>query len=410
MTNNQPSACCQTNNESTCSGPSVPDLNPASSFGPAIPLPMFQPVDDDVCCGPPPSPPSNPMEKPGYRMWPFVKDFIQTSAGPTPVVSTRLDRSDLVGAVLARSTGVRSNYKIAPGLYGVGHPDKQSPVMVTANYKLTFDHLRRRLDGLDAWILVLDTRGINVWCAAGKALFGTDELVYRIRITDLENVVEHRELILPQLGATGVNARAVKKGSGFKVIWGPIRAEDIKAFIQNGNQADKSMRLVTFTFWERLVLAPMEVSHTIKPAVVILLVLTVLSGIGPSVFSFGAAWDRGLMVLATLVMGIFAGACVAPAWLPWVPGTAFSVKGAITGVIGGIIVALLFRHQVGWLASIVLILWSGALSSYLAMNFTGSTPFTSPSGVEKEMRRAMPIQVLAVLLATIGWVASAFTA
>jgi hypothetical protein len=42
------------------------------------------------------------------------------------------------------------------------------------------------------------------------------------------------------------------------------------------------------------------------------------------------------------------------------------------------------------------------------MNFTGSTPFTSPSGVEKEMRKALPLQAAALLLAMVAWVASAF--
>jgi hypothetical protein len=410
MTDHQPAECCQghDNNQGCCQASAVTDSTPAP--GPAMPLPMFQPVDDDVCCGPPPSPPSGPMEKPGYRLWPFVEDFIGTPAGQVPVVATRLNRSDRFGTFLARSSGIRNSYKIAPGLYAVGKPDEQSQVLVTANYKLTFDHLRKELGGLNVWILVLDTRGINVWCAAGKAFFGTDELIHRIRLTGLENVVQHRELILPQLGATGVNAHAVKKGSGFKVIWGPIRVDDIKAFIQNGRKADKRMRLVTFTFWERLVLAPIEVSQVLKPAFWVFLALVVLSGIGPSVFSFGAAWHRGLMALAALVMGIFAGACVTPACLPWVPGTAFSIKGTITGVLGGIILALVFRNQAGWLEMAGLILLTGALGSYLAMNFTGSTPYTSPSGVEKEMRRAIPVQALAVVLAVIGWVTSAFVA
>ena len=61
----------------------------------------------------------------------------------------------------------RNNYKIEPGIYALGSPDKNSEVLVTANYKLSFDTLRKNLTGLNVWILVLDTKGINVWCAAG---------------------------------------------------------------------------------------------------------------------------------------------------------------------------------------------------------------------------------------------------
>jgi hypothetical protein len=138
---------------------------------------------------------------------------------------------DHVGAFLVRVGIGRNNYKIAPGLYGVGNPGNDSPVLVTANYKLTFDTLRKELRGIDAWLLVLDTRGINVWCAAGKKTFSTEELVSRVRITELEKIVRHRELIVPQLGATGVAGYRVKKACGFKVIWGPIKARDIRSFL-----------------------------------------------------------------------------------------------------------------------------------------------------------------------------------
>jgi hypothetical protein len=48
------------------------------------------------------------------------------------------------------------------------------------------------------------------------------------------------------------------------------------------------------------------------------------------------------------------------------------------------------------------------ISSYLAMNFTGSTPFTSLSGVEKEMRKAIPLQAAVALIALVAWVGAAF--
>ena len=93
-----------------------------------------------------------------------------------------------------------------------------SPVVVTANYKMTFDLVRRDLAGLDAWLLVLDTKGINVWCAAGKGTFGSDELLARLAATRLAEVVNHRRLILPQYGAVGVAAHTVRQKSGFTVV------------------------------------------------------------------------------------------------------------------------------------------------------------------------------------------------
>ena len=80
----------------------------------------------------------------------------------------------------SRTGAFRMKYSVAPGLYSIGGPDKDSDVFVSANYKLSFDMLRRELKGMNAWILVLDTKAINVWCAAGKRTFSADEIVKRI--------------------------------------------------------------------------------------------------------------------------------------------------------------------------------------------------------------------------------------
>jgi hypothetical protein len=365
-------------------------------------------IQSEVCCGSPPGPQSSPLDKPGYKLLNFVAGFIETPCGPVPRVKTKLESSDHVGSLIARLGIKRDQYKIAPGLYCVGNPDQDSPVLVTANYKLTFDSLRQELAELNAWLLVLDTRGINVWCAAGKALFSTREVVNRVKQTGLQKVVSHNQLILPQLGATGVSAHQVKKASGFKVIWGPVRAGDIQRFIGADNRTDHSMRRVTFSMRERTVLIPVELFHLPKPAFWVLPALFFLSGIGTSIFSLHDAWYRGLMVLTAYAGGILAGAVAAPILLPWIPWRAFALKGALTGVIVGFLVLLLFQSSLIWLESIALLLVAVAISSYLAMNFTGSTPFTSPSGVEKEMRQAIPLQAGAVLIALVAWVSAAF--
>ncbi len=371
------------------------------------PLVMPQAVGE-VCCGLPPGPQSSPHEKPGYRLLDFVDTFIDTPIGPVPRVKTRLERSDRVGTLTARLGIKRDQYKIAPGLYCVGTPDQDSPVLVTANYKLSFDALRRELTSLNAWILVIDTRGINVWCAAGKALFSTREVAHRVQQARLKELVRHDRLILPQLAATGISAFRLKKEIGFKVLWGPIKAGDIQRFIADGCKADKSMRRVTFTLPERVVLVPVELSHLPKPTIWVLLTAFLLSGIGTNFFSFHAAWSRGLMLLTAYIAGILAGAVAAPVLLPWLPGRAFALKGVLTGGVAGLAVVAVFRSDLIWLEGGALFLITMVISSYLTMNFTGSTPFTSPSGVEKEMRRAIPLQAAAALIAAAAWVTAAF--
>src|SRR5512138_3296020 len=153
----------------------------------------------------------------------LLKEKIVIQGNRVPVVSTRTDRHDFLGAVMVRWGINRNNYRVDPGLYAVGSPDSTSDVFVTANYKLSFDTLRKNLTGINGWILVLDTKGVNVWCAAGKGNFGTRELVARLKQVDLAEIVSHRKLILPQLGATGVAAHKVKEETGFNVHYGPVR-------------------------------------------------------------------------------------------------------------------------------------------------------------------------------------------
>ena len=361
-------------NDACCCGDSSSGL---SSIQPGLQS-LEEIIQNDVCCGSPPGPQSSPLEKPGYQLLSFVDTFKDTPCGPVPRVKTRLAGADYLGTLIARLGINRDQYKIAHGLYCVGDPDQESPVLVTANYKLTFDSLRQELTALDAWLLVLDTRGVNVWCAAGKELFSTREVVNRVNQTRLNKVVSHNQLILPQLGATGVSAHQVKKASGFKVIWGPVRAEDVQGFIGADYHTDDTMRKVTFSIWERTVLTPVELSHLPKPTFWVLLAVFLLSGIGTAVFSLHDAWYRGLMAFTAYVAGVLAGAVAAPILLPWIPGRAFALKGAITGVVVGLLVVLFFKSGLIWLETTALLLITVAISSYLAMNFTGSTPYTSP--------------------------------
>lgn len=334
--------------------------------------------------------------------------FVETPAGPVPRVRTALSFRDKVGTAKTRLGIGRYDYKVVPGLYCVGTPGPEAPVLVTANYKLTFDALRKKLDGLDAWILAADTRGINVWCAAGKGLFSTSEAVRRVQRSRLADVVSHRELILPQLSATGVAAHRVKRGCGFRVVYGPVRAADIPAFIRAGNTADEAMRTVTFTLRERAVLVPVEILLLRKALAAAFLAILVLSGVGPGIFSPDLVLTRGIPALCATLLAILAGTVAVPLLLPKLPWREFWIGGAVAGILAGVLSAWLYHGRLDVCESFSLVLWTGAVASYLAMNFTGSTPYTSPSGVEKEMRRAIPVLTAGGVLAAVLWVAGPF--
>ena len=240
------------------------------------------------------------------------------------------------------------------------------------------------------------------------------ELVGRIESSGLSKIVSHRELILPQLSGPGVAAHLVKKLSGFKVNYGPIRAKDLPAFLDTGLKATPEMRMKTFTTWERMELIPMELVGALKAGVIIIPILFLLALLGKSGQGWTNALSHGLFSVLAMLTGILAGAVLSPLLLPWLPGRAFSIKGLSLGVLSALIL-LVFRWgdwvtKTGRLELTAWLLLIPAVSAYLAMNFTGASTYTSLSGVKKEMRWALPLEIAAVIIGLGLWFGSHFIA
>jgi hypothetical protein len=391
--------CPPPQNETSCCPPKAEEA--ASCCPPSEKL--------DACCTPETACcPEIVDDRPGYKLWPFVTGWLDGPSGPIPQVATELTGTDIVGRWQMRWGLGRTRYTISPGLYAIGTPSSDSPVLVTANYKMTFDILRRDMHSHDAWLLILDTKGINVWCAAGKGTFSTDEIVRQVQKTNLKKIVKHRKLIVPQLGAPGIAAHKVHQACGFKVVYGPVRSSDLRQFLKDGQTASPEMRRVAFTLVDRLVLTPVELVNMWRYALWSILVLFILGGIGPQFFTFSAAWTRGITATASGLLGLFTGAVITPILLPWLPGRSFALRGSIAGLVTGFISIWLFSASLDWLNSLALLLAVSAVSSWCAMHFTGSSTFTSPSGVEKEMRQAIPVQAATLLVGGLCWLASAF--
>lgn len=318
---------------------------------------------------------------------------IPVNDGFVPVISTQLNLIDFLGAVMVRWGIRRNNYRVEPGLYAVGSPDPTSDVFVTANYKLSFDHLRKNLSAISGWVLVLDTKGVNVWCAAGKGTFSTKELVYRMKLVSLDEIVSHKRIILPQLSATGVAAHRVKEESGFNIHYGPVRASDIKKFIGNGYRADKEMRKVQFKLTDRIKLIPNDFMYGkfyLLGAMAVIFLISGLSGDGISYKNFSS---EGIPAILNVLFAYLSGILITPVFLPYIPAKRFSLKGFYAGTLVYLILMFLnftgnnIVEKISWFFIVT------SISSFLAMNFTGSSTYTSLSGVKKEMKFSLPVQI-----------------
>lgn len=322
----------------------------------------------------------------------FVVGMLSTPVGQVGRIGHDWSWRDRFGAMKVRLDIGRMNYAVPPGLYASGTPDSRSPVLVTANYRLTVDHLRRAICGMDTWLLVLDTDGVNVWCAAGKGTFGTDELVRRIAATRLSELVSHRTLILPQLGAPGIAAHKVLAASGFRVVYGPVRAADLPKFMRDGMRASAEMRKVTFRLGERLAVVPVEIVHWAKWLARILVVSAVAAMIGSGNYAPECFVRSAIRLLIAFAGGIGFG----PVLFPWLPGRAFAVKGVFSGLLalGGMVAAGLLPldnatdilQAGGWC------LLTLSISSFLMLAYTGASPCTSFSGTQIETRIGIRLQ------------------
>ena len=373
-----------------------------------IDLPMYE--DKAIpCCSSPQEQEEAISYVDGER---FLSGTIETVIGQVPRVKTELTSADKIGSFKARWGVGRMSYAIAPGLYAVGDPTPDSPVLVSANYKLSFDSLRQELDGLDLWILVIDTKGINVWCAAGKGTFGTAEIVRMVDKTSLSKVVTHRRLILPQLGAPGVAAHLVKAESGFRVTYGPVLAGDLPAFLNNGYKAEPKMRRTTFTLADRLILTPVEIVALLKPLAGLTLAIFLLSSaalvVGKIQYSLAAALLQTTYLLLPFIGAALTGAVLAPALLPYIPGRALAWKGCLLGMVLTFILLASFYSNASWLLKSSYLLTIPAIASFLSLNFTGSTTYTSLSGVVKEMGVALPVMIISASLGTVALIVSFF--
>ena len=170
------------------------------------------------------------------------------------------------------------------GLVRIGNPGRDAPVLLTGNFRLTVERVRRALQGIDAYLLVANSRGVNVWCAATGGHLTNHDVVSVLKTSGVENLVNHRQVILPQLAATGIEGQIVHRKTGWRVVWGPVYATSIPQFLGAGLEKTPQMRAVRFAWPQRL---EMAVAWAFPISLLTLLVLPF--------------WKEGVLPLAAFV-------------------------------------------------------------------------------------------------------------
>ncbi|UCE10066.1 MAG: methyltransferase domain-containing protein [Candidatus Thorarchaeota archaeon] len=326
------------------------------------------------------------------------------------------------------TTGGWRGIPIEPGLYKIGEPTPESPVIVTANYELTYYTVMRALDKdqIDAWVMVCDTNGINVWCAARGVHFDSEDVIHMIRLTGLSEIVSHRELILPQLAAAGMDPTMIHRRSGFRVRYGPVRIQDLSRWfeLEKPRPKPRDMATITFNFRERMEQTVAHIPFLFavllwKPMFAILGILTLVN-VGlfvglPSAFATLYPTTMAILLLiGEFLLALFGNAIVLGVVFPVLPskGNSFWRRGiglaAITMPLAAAIMLLIGVH---WTEFVV---WEAAqfvMVTSLTMDWSGMTTVSDP----KVIRREYPYMILTlkigaafiigfnILVALMGW-------
>ena len=298
-------------------------------------------------------------------------------------------------------TGQIDLVPIDPGIYKSGNPTESSPIIVTANYEFTYIKVMRDLKGIDAWVLCVDSNGINVWCAARGNDFGNNQLVEAVEATGIESLTNKKTLILPQLSAGGVATPELQKKSKdfpFRVVYGPVWSKDLPEFLEKrpARKPDR-MKLAKFTLKHRF---RGFITHTtfllrkifLLPLIGLFLVFLILNSLN----LFAKLWWVGELLLWIVTANF-----IITFTYPLANFTRrFILKGIFFGTLNifilGIISFLFHKSIIFTLFNLSFFLW---VSFFSTMSLSGYTMATSPSEIQEEYPR---FKILNKVLLTIS--------
>lgn len=276
---------------------------------------------------------------------------------------------------------------VEPGLYYTGNSyDISTPMLVTANYHLTAFLLWRTLKGRNVRILVIDTKGINVWCSSGKGQFNVEQIMLQLERYSHNDLTDTDELqiILPKLSLSGISLKEASL-AGLKPVIGPIYRQDIPKFLENKPYKDCAENKYRFNLRDRLFTLPASLIQFGK---------YMFKGVVP-LFIWHAFFPTGIH-WQPIALGIFIGFLFITLF-PLIPGRRFGTK----GIVLGITLASLqyyssdhifqFIEQLGYTLAIL------GLSILFALYYTGNSGASNYSLVKKDIIALLPVSALLIL-------------
>jgi len=122
---------------------------------------------------------------------------------------------------------------VVEGIFEIGNPDENSPVLVTTNFALTYFIVSGEIEAsrVPAWLLVKDSEGLSVLTAWAAGKFGGDDVGAFVKKCGIMDKVKHKELIIPGYAAA-IAGDVEEELPGWTITVGPREAAHLPAFLK----------------------------------------------------------------------------------------------------------------------------------------------------------------------------------
>lgn len=306
-------------------------------------------------------------------------------------------KRDFIKSIIDQVFLFKKTFSVKPGLYYTGdHYDITAPILVTCNYHLTVYKLWKTVNHLNTRILVIDTEGINVWCAAGKGKFCTAAIQEQLEKVDpnqlsvLEISKEHRlPLVIPKLALSGVKLKKLID-LNYQPIIGPIYMEEIPDFLHQKPLINCKTEKFEFDISDRLFTLPGSLLQFLLYSIYPAIPLFLLNAIFPNGCSNILWYQIPILFfsVATLYIIIF----------PYLPSRKFAIKGLTLAsclLLPILVVFFINPISIGSIySSLSLVSIVLATGIFFGLYYTGNSGVSNYSLVKLEIVRYLPISAI----------------
>jgi acetyl-CoA decarbonylase/synthase complex subunit gamma len=123
---------------------------------------------------------------------------------------------------------------VTQGIYEIGGPDENSPVLITTNFSLTYFIVGGEIEGsrVPCWLLIMDTEGLSVMTAWAAGKFAGDAVATFVKKSGIADKVSHRKIIIPGYAAA-ISGEMEEDLPDWEILIGPRDASLIPKFLKD---------------------------------------------------------------------------------------------------------------------------------------------------------------------------------